>query len=291
MSIDLTLAVNYIPAVVCLFKAALISFGLAWTSQTTHFGAFTLLAMLLHLDRAVASSRILDENAVQMAALVAWLINHLRAASPDYAGRLVDPVVSALWVAGSLALVVEPKQIQDFLSHSTRRLLPASITCLFVWILCFVPMAVESALTRSARIMAFSGMCVAWTYIVSIRRARQRCLLETYTLLSRFCPVLYVHAWLSLTYSLACLACLVYHYYILNHCSGANPGSSQGSNHCTFRHFQGANQGPSHSRPANECKKSEAEPEFFTEGILSPVMEDEEDVEAIFRSCQNVARE
>jgi hypothetical protein len=220
--IDLTLAVNYIPAVVCLGKAALISFCLSIIHPGAHLGGFVVFAMLLNLDRAVSCARIFDENALQLCILASWVINFLRVASE--APVLLNPIVSALWVGFSLSLVVEPRVVQEFFvlygqgaGGALRKLVPGIVSSLMVGLVSLTPLQAEAGVVKSARTVGFAGLCVAWVYVVSVWRAKPRnvsgaCVFETHALVARFCPVLYVNWVVAGGFGLVCVACLAYHY-------------------------------------------------------------------------------
>ena len=232
--IDLTLAVNYIPAVVCLAKAVLISFCLSLLNPGhyypghyypgTQLGGFNIFALLLNIDRAVSCARIFDENAVQLCILAAWVINYLRGAVEEH--RFLNPIVSFLWIVFSLSLVLEPKKVQElFVLYGQgsggimHKLIPAMVTSAMVAVICFTPMAPESGIIKSGRTVGFACLCVAWVYIVSVWKAKPRhaaCVFETHALIARFCPVLYVNWMLAVGFVVACLVCLVYHYVLLH---------------------------------------------------------------------------
>ena len=93
--IDLSLAINFIPAVVCLCKAALISFCLSILRPGEHMGGFVVFVMVLNLDRAVSCARIFDENAVQCCILAAWVINFLRGVAGE--PKFMVQLATYLW--------------------------------------------------------------------------------------------------------------------------------------------------------------------------------------------------
>ena len=220
--LDLTLAVNYIPAVVCVAKAIVISFCLCILNPGTHLGGFIIFAMLLNIDRAVSCARIFDENAVQLCILAAWVINYLRVASE--APRFLNPVVSCVWVLFSMALVLEPKAVQELFvlyGHGSggtiHKIMPAIITSVMVGAISYTPLPVELGAVKSARAIGFACLSVAWVYIVTVWKAKPRhskssCVFETHALIARFCPVLYVNWMLAAVFGVVGLGCLAYHY-------------------------------------------------------------------------------
>jgi hypothetical protein len=224
--IDLTLAINFIPAVVCLCKAALISLSLSVLHPGEHLGGFVLLAVMLNIDRAVSHARIFDENAVQGCILAAWGINFLRTTVPDVP-KVLSPATAFLWVCFACCLVMEPKKIQEFFviyGHGAggvfRRTLPGIITGLFMVVVVFIPFKGETPLITGARSIGFACLCVAWVYVVSIWRPKPRhngsCVFECHLLLSRFSPILYMDQGVAAFYALGCVVILAYHYIHLH---------------------------------------------------------------------------
>lgn len=220
-AIDLTLAVNFIPAVICLCKAALMCFCLNILDSGEHLGGFVIFAILLNLDRAISCARIFDENAVQLCILSAWVINFLRAMA--HAPKWVEPFFTFFWVVFALSLVFEPKQARTFFvmygSGSGcvhRRLLPGILTSLFVCSLAYTPMHQESWVLHTFRSFGFACLCVSWVYLVGVWRPKPRhsgsCVFESHLILSRFCPVLYVHWIVAAIFLVVCAAAIVYHY-------------------------------------------------------------------------------
>ena len=219
--IDLRLAINFIPAVVCLCKAALISFSLSVLRPGEHLGGFVIFVMVLNIDRAVSCARIFDENAVQCCILAAWVINFLRVMAE--APRSVVPVTTFLWFGYGYCLLLEPRRVQEFFvmyGHGSggtfRRILPGILTSLFAVVMAFTPLKEEPSTVKSARSVGFACLCVAWVYVVSIWRPKPRnngsCVFECHLLLSRFCPILYVHWIVAILYAVGCVGILLYHY-------------------------------------------------------------------------------
>lgn len=78
------------------------------------------------------------------------------------------------------------------------------------------PLKEESAVTKGASSICFACLCVAWVYVVTVWRAKPRhngaCVFESHLLLSRFCPVLYIHWAAAVIYAAGCVVILMYHY-------------------------------------------------------------------------------
>ena len=219
--IDLTLAVNYLPAGECMLKVTILACALCLTNVSEHFGAIPVLALALNIDRALSCGRIFDGNAVQYSVLLSWFVNSLRASA--YAPAAVLPVATALWLSFSFLLVVEPARVQEFFvlygqgsGGRLKQILPAVANNMFIGLFVFLPVSVESCPLRVARSLAFATLCVCWVYVVTVWKARSRqvggCVFSCHTLLARFSPVLYVNAVMAVVYFVACVGMMVYHY-------------------------------------------------------------------------------
>lgn len=279
--IDLTLAVNFVPAVVCLCKAALISFSLNLLSPGEHLGGFVIFAMVLNIDRAVSSARIFDENAVQCCILAAWVINFLRGVAD--APKWLEPFATLCWLLFGLALVLEPRRIQEFFvmyGHGSggvfKRVLPGVINSLFVTAIAFTPLQSETWILKSARSIGFACLCVAWVYVVSVWRPKPRhngsCVFECHLLLSRFCPILYVQWVVAVLYSALCVSLIVYHYTWI---------------HCGVKAVEVKLERPEAGRYEQETTPSLSAISELNE-ISTIEEEDDEELESLFRSaCQS----
>jgi hypothetical protein len=280
--IDLTLAVNFIPAVVCLCKAALISFSLSILDPGEHLGGFVIFVIVLNVDRAVSCARIFDENAVQCCILAAWVINFLRALA--VAPKVLNPAATFFWVLFGYALVLEPKWIQEFFvmygygsGGVFKRVLPGVITSLFVVVMAFTPLNSESGVIKSARSVGFACLCVAWVYVVSVWRPKPRhngsCVFKCHLLLSRFCPILYIHCVVALLYAIGCVALLVYHYVQIHVSTRASLVAT--STPCPQEEDE---------KPSNNSLSAVT----ITMNEITTIDEEDEDLEAYFRSaCQS----
>ena len=304
--IDLTLAINFIPAVVCLSKAALISVSLSTLDPGEHLGGFVVFAMMLNVDRAVSCARIFDENAVQCCILAAWVINFLRAMAE--APKLVEPITAFLWLCFGYCICLEPKSVQEFFvmyGHGSggvfKRVLPGVITSIFVAVTAFTPLKSETAVIKSARSIGFACLCVAWVYVVSIWRPKPRhngsCVFECHLLLSRFCPILFVHWGLAVFYTIGCVVLMGYH-YVQIHVSSSSGAAISRTPACDDMILSKAELKPDCKFEVKLDTKYVGESQSLGEVTImmnrddamqmNTIDEEDEDLEAIFRSaCQN----
>ena len=285
--IDLSLAVNYLPAVSCLLKSLLLISILAVVRVQYVFSAFAILAMLLNIDKVVSSERIFNGNAVLYMILVSWGLNYLR--------TTMDPVpafmfsVSLCWSMLSLAMLMELKCIKPFLvshysSHSShhshnysadqenagvrksssgcrgvQRVVPTALNMLFMGSITFLYAEDEPASIKIARSLAFCLLCTAWVYIVGVW---QRCAapmqgIFTQNMLTRFCPVLFLCSYCALVFTVACILGLI-GLYIEIHGGGAG-WVRRLSNGSSGRPGERGTEGPSEKVPLSQRVSDEAD--------------------------------
>lgn len=226
-SIDLTLAVNYLPAVEVTLKVAFISSCLALLSSTEVFGGFSIMVLMLSIDRSLSNIWILDGNALQFAVLLSWFVNYLRTAA--MAPGFVMPMATWLWCVFAFSLVAEPKSVQEFFvlygsgsGGRIRQIMPALGSSFFVGLFTFLPGPIESGVARIMRSLAFTLLCVLWVYVVNVWRARPRqqaggmCVFTCHAIIARFCPVLYTQWLVAVLFSVACVVAIAWHYLKLH---------------------------------------------------------------------------
>jgi len=184
--IDLSLAINYLPAVACILKTILMASTLAIVKPEHALGGFAIFGMMLNFDRVVTGDRIFNGNAVLCTILLSWFLNFLRMAAqtPPH----VANVVAAVWGLVAMCLIVEPARLKPLIAPdgwgetvrvdpsphrwNLRRLGPTVVNTIFICGISFTFMGDETGSFRIARSLAFAILCVAWVYIVGVW---QRC--------------------------------------------------------------------------------------------------------------------
>lgn len=285
--IDLSLAVNYIPAVECLSKSVAIVSSMAFVEERHDLGAFLVIALMLNIDRVFSCTRIFDGNAVLCTLLASWTINFLRVSGE--APKFLNPFVTTVWCCFALCLLIEPARLKQFiLSESEqagaggwgaserisvnpgggrlKRIAPVLVTTVCVGCIAFTRMEQEGWAMRFGRSLSFSTLCVIWVYLVGVWR-RSGGVLNTFTqnLVGRFCPVLFVNATCAGMFFAACVVGFGYLYYAIHFPAVGQSGHTSNSSSSEYREEQVA-----HS-PIMTCVIEE---------------ETDEDLEACFRSAR-----
>jgi len=171
--VDLTLAVNYLPACACLCKlcALMLVLGLIPPGDEVR-GGYIPLATVLYIDRACTRNLIFDANAILLAVYFANVHAAVRASSlggpPFYWFWLWG--LHLCWIGQCLLLVFEPSKIRWFLEH---RVQASKAVGLFLMALVLSGTAhlhceLEPAPMRACRALAFTLLAFAWIYVVGI---------------------------------------------------------------------------------------------------------------------------
>ena len=239
--IDLSLAVNYIPAVECLTKTVALVSSMAFVSESHDLGACLVIALMLNIDRVFACTRIFDGNAVLWAILGSWVINFLRVGAE--APRFANPLVTGLWCLGALCLLLEPGRIKQFILPEAeqsggssngswgpsvrvevsagggrmsrlKRIVPVLVNTACVLCISLTRMDREGWAVKFARSLSFSALCVIWVYLVGVWR-RSGGAFNTFTqnLVGRFCPVLFINSVCAALFVAACMVGFVLLYF------------------------------------------------------------------------------
>ena len=102
MSVDLTLAVNYVPAALCLLRVLVFTTGICLIGPGEELGGYQLLGLVLYLDRVILATytqrTIFDSNAVLAAVFFSNIYSAIRASVTDTRVTFMTVVVNLLWV-------------------------------------------------------------------------------------------------------------------------------------------------------------------------------------------------
>jgi len=211
-SIDLSLAVNYLPAVECSLKGIFLCFVLAFISPGEHLGVYTIMALLLNIDRVISLRRIFDGNALLCTVLASHVINFLRAgvtSSPFF----LAPFIAMVWVSCSVLLVAEPPFLTEYLAERTllKRVLPSLVTGFGIGFLAFTPLTSEATGLKFFRSLGFLAMCVIWVYVIGVWRRNGMNDTFNQNLIAKFCPLLFVPVGFMVLFFMVCFILLAYH--------------------------------------------------------------------------------
>lgn len=200
-AVDLTLAVNYVPACACLCKVvALMLFLAAIPVGEEVQSGYLLLAAGLYIDRLIIRNLIFDANAILLAVFFANVHAVIRANTAT-----AQPHVMLVWVwhmawAGACVLLIaDPPQLRHVLEKRDPKLPPVLLMLMTVVVSSHFQCDLEPSPIRACRALAFTLLSFAWIYMVGIHSHQGiEYLKETSCqFVARLAPVLYSPTWLA----------------------------------------------------------------------------------------------
>ena len=221
MQIDLTLAVNYVPAALCLVRLMFYLSLIGMIRPGEEIGAYSLLALSLWSDRVIfrvfLRNPIFDSSAIILAVYFSNIMLTLRHLVPVSHLSFLGAVVNFGWIGCCLAMIVEPPHMRRVFEKRARfyHVMPAVVTAVALAAQIQVHALLEDNGTRFARGICFALMCLKWIYVVGIHQSQALENLRDNSshFLSRFAPVLYLPSSLAVLFALLAWAALGYQYY------------------------------------------------------------------------------
>lgn len=214
--VDLSLAVNYLPACVCIVESTLLSLGLCAAHAFRLTPAYVGIGLCLAVGRLMYSHpRIMDKSSILLGIFLAHAVFEIQESGdsglwhPYFQGA-----ISLEWpaLAGYRLLLGAPKNAFS----AGRRALHWEFAgaCAHVAACAFYGSAQpEPRGVRVARYMAFCLVSLCWMYVVGIfrRRVTQGVSDSTVYFAVYFWPIMYVHPYVAAAYSMAVLVSVAMH--------------------------------------------------------------------------------
>ena len=220
MSVDLSLAINYVPAAFCLVRVLLYTIGFCAIGPGEEIGGYLISGLVLYVDRAIVrvytQHTIFDATAVVAAVYFANVFMLVRTSVTDSRVTFMHIVVHCWWMLMCGCLLIEPARLTKVFERRNRayHAVPAVITAVALAALSIHHADREPAGIRMARSMTFSVLAIAWVYIVGTQKFTGAQEHSTH-FVARFAPVLVCPPYMSALFALAAAGCLGYQYYEL----------------------------------------------------------------------------
>jgi len=210
MSVDLTLAINYVPACGCLLRLLSFLIIVYGIHPGQEIGGYTILAALLYIDRVTTPLVIFDTNAVLVSVFLSLLHGVIRACQTGPSAHAVEGTLALLWGLACACLIVNPPPLRLFWERQAflERLGPTVLMLLMVVYTSFVHADREPFAMQAWRSVGFSLLCFGWVYLVGLQDAQgvEHLRHHSYRFVVRNAPMLYAPRWC--TYVFCVLACL-----------------------------------------------------------------------------------
>jgi hypothetical protein len=230
LKVDLTLAVNYLPACVCLGKMLVFMLVLTAIPAEEEVEGLILIAAVLYMDRLTTHNIIFDANAILLAIFFANVHATVRAASQHRAyGGLVDGMY-LFWGVGSLVLLWDPPAVKQVPASPSQpcvrsgthkrasqvfdrrvrmaKIVPVLLMLLIVGAMSHFHSPLEPGGLRACRALAFTLLSFAWVYTVGIHSAHGIEYLKENScqFVARLSPALYMSPWIAAGFTVGATA-------------------------------------------------------------------------------------
>ena len=214
--VDLSLAVNYLPACVCILESAALSLALCVVHSIRLTAAYVGIGLCLAVGRLVyGRTRIMDKSSILLGIFLAHVVSEIQESSePNQWNPLFQGAVSLEWpaLAGYKLLLGAPKEA--FSAGRRAQHWEFAVACGHVAACAFqsAPMP-EPRGVRVCRYMSFCLVCLCWMYVIGIfrRRVTQASSDSAVYFAVYFWPILYVHPYVAAAYSLCVLVSVAMH--------------------------------------------------------------------------------
>lgn len=213
--VDLRLAFNYLPACLCAAQSLALSFALCALHAFRLAPGYVACAMCLAVDRIHAHTRILDGNSVLLGIFLSHVVSEIQEFGTDdwHSWPNIHWIPSVMWPLSAGYLMVYGAPI----TMAGRGLERLAFVGSCVHVAAFAYQRAESPEPRAVRVgryMAFSLICIGWMYVVGIYRRRVTHVATDSAVhfAVYFWPILYIHPYASVAYSVAAVVSIVAHF-------------------------------------------------------------------------------
>ena len=212
--VDLTLAINYIPACACVIKTMAILMIINIISAGHEIGGYTIICSVLYLDRLFTYNNIFDGNSILIAVFFSNVINSVRATNTHNAMPFALFMVNMTWTACCVYMIIEPPHLKRIFErrHRMYHAMPAILMVSMISSMLLFHMEPDSPGVKITRGLSFTILALAWIYIVGVHQTHGIDQLKETSahFISKFAPLLYSPEWIALVFGLVALGALVY---------------------------------------------------------------------------------
>jgi hypothetical protein len=200
--VDLTLAVNYLPACTCLGKMLVFMLAVGFIpSNGENCNAYVILAAILYMDRMVTRNIIFDANAILMAVFFANIHAAIRAHGTMRTYPILMAGLHICWVNTCALLIAEPVKLREVLQGrlSMNKLVPVFMLLVIIVSTSYFHEDFEPPPMRACRAVVFTLLTFAWIYVVGVHSQNGLEYLKENScqFVARLAPVLYSPAWIA----------------------------------------------------------------------------------------------
>jgi len=216
MQVDLSLAINYLPACTCFVKMVLFMTCVISITQGEEIWLFFILSFLLYMDRLIWRNIIFDSNSILLAVFHSNVYRLVRSVAPITNMMITTIICHILWAAFCLTLLVEPQILSRWIDKRNRAytLFPSLVMITVLSLFTFIREDIETSLTNFCRAIAFNLLCLVWIYLIGVNNTQSIEYLKDNSsqFISRMAPLLYSPIWISGIFCISSMIALLYQY-------------------------------------------------------------------------------
>ena len=221
MNIDLRLAVNYVPACLCLSKLLVFLLATLLVIPGEQAVCYSVLGGMLYMDRIITRNIIFDANAILLAVFFSHIYAVIRSNSTHRASTPLVYCLHIAWAASCVILIAEPLQFKQIFERRARiqRWGSSLLMVVIVVIMSYFHADFEPIGVLAGRSITFTMLSFAWIYIVGLHSAQgiEHLKESSCQFISKLAPLLYSPIWVSAAFFLAAVGGLAYQYILLVH--------------------------------------------------------------------------
>ena len=221
MNVDLTLAVNYLPACACLGKVILLLITTLVLLPAHSTTGLTLVGGIIYMDRLITRNFIFDANAIVLTVFFSHIYAVIRSQSKHQSYAFLVYGAHLSWAAACIVMIVEPYPGKSSSDIRTKfmRWSPPMLLVLMVSVMTYFHAEMEPIGVMACRSLVFAVLAFAWVYVIGIHSAQciEHLKESSYQFIARLAPILFSPLPVAMLFCPAATAALIYQYFKLVH--------------------------------------------------------------------------
>jgi len=209
-NIDLTLAVNYIPACSCTMRLLFFLLWLSVLSAYENTQYFVILGIVLYLDRILhRQCNIFDSNAVIATVFFTCVYQHMRKSSSELNFTVL--IVYFFWALVALVFQWDKGFVLKWVHMIpfSQHLVEVHLTAAILFYLLYHKMQTEPYGCVVGKSIVFNIIVIAWIYIVGLKASHVQI---NNLWMVRYLPILILPLWMSAMFAAVSVGILVWNF-------------------------------------------------------------------------------
>ena len=221
MNVDLTLAVNYLPACTCLCKVIILLITTLVLLPTYSTTGLTITAGVIYMDRLLTRNFIFDANAILITVFFSHIYAVIRSQSTHRSYPFLMYGAHLSWAAACIVMIVDAYPGKSSIDIRTKlmRWSPPLLLVLMVSVMTYFHEEMEPIGIMACRSLVFTVLAFAWIYVVGVHSSQciDQLKESSYQFIARLGPILFSPLAVAMLFCPAATAALIFQYLKLVH--------------------------------------------------------------------------